>query len=156
MRFFDKKILHVSKEFFEPSLCSSGGFSGERGFHMQKLLERRHFLSNFYTVTHFLGKLLLTLIIYLVITHMGDSKSDQRGTWGFFTVYFEKIVRILGGQTCSLRIVISSHKRVQMGRELVRLIDLIHLNMFTIRILYWKSSETFSWTRFERSSLKIR
>ena len=42
---------------------------------------------------------------------------------------------------------------VQMGRELVRLIDLIELNMFTIHIRHWKSSE-FLWTRFERSALK--
>ena len=52
------------------------------------------------------------------------------------------------------RNVISSHIRVQMGRELVRLIDLIHLNMFSIHIVHWKSSEKFLWTRFGRSVLK--
>ena len=37
-----------------------------------------------------------------------------------------------------LKIGISSPIRVQMGRELVRLIDLIHLNMFSIHIVHWK------------------
>ena len=52
------------------------------------------------------------------------------------------------------RIAISSYIRVQMGRELVRLIDLIHLNMFSIHIVHWNSSGYFLWTRFGRSVSK--
>ena len=41
-----------------------------------------------------------------------------------------------------------------MGRELVRLIDLIDLNMFSTHIEHWKSSENFSWPWFGRPALK--
>ena len=36
-----------------------------------------------------------------------------------------------------------SHILAQMGQELVRLIDLIHLNMFSTHIVHCKSSENF-------------
>ena len=61
----------------------------------------------------------------------------------------------LGGlSTIFFRIATSSHIHVQMGRELVRLVDLIHLNMFSTHIGHWKSSENFLSTRLGRSVLK--
>ena len=49
---------------------------------------------------------------------------------------------------------ISSHIRVQITRESVRLIALIGLNMFRTNIIYWKSLENFSGTRFRLSVLR--
>ena len=51
-------------------------------------------------------------------------------------------------------IALSSHIHVQMGRELVRLIVLIQLKMFSIHIGHRKSPENILWTRFGRSALK--
>ena len=75
---------------------------------------------------------------------------DVVGITTFIWVFFFK-----GGLWANFsRIGISSHIRVQMGRELVRLIDLIELNMFSIHIGHWKSSENFSWPWLGRSALK--
>ena len=52
------------------------------------------------------------------------------------------------------KLSISSHIRVQITRESVRLIALIGLNMFRTNIIYWKSLEIFSGTRFRLSVLR--
>ena len=49
---------------------------------------------------------------------------------------------------------ISSHVGVQIGLKLVRLIALIGLNMFRTNMIYWKSLENFSGTKFRLSVLR--
>ena len=84
--------------------------------------------------------------------HTTRHDSTHSLIWSTWVVMWEFF--LWGGGEIFSKWLISSHIRIQISRESVRLIELITLDMFLIHIVYWRSLKKISSMRFRPSVLK--